>query len=439
MSRRSAVAVFLASLLLRLGYLGLVYEGPDSLRRPDSPSYETYAAWLAGEIPPGEKPTRTLAVRTPGYPALLAAFRLSLGADPLWPVLGQALLDSLTCVLVAWLAATLNPRLGLLAGLLAAANLNMIAVSALLLSETCFLFLLVASLLAVVRFMDRPGAGLAAIAGLAFGASLLVRPAFQYFPPLLIGTLFVAARGRHIGAPRAAAYAALAALAIVLTVMPRLVHNAREFGHASLSSAAGTHLLRWTLPQTRRWAEGVPAEQGQQEAMQRLQSELARQGLEGPSANPFEAGRQKAEVAQAALWEVGLAGMLEAWALSIPVLMAAPSLVGVPQIARLERSSYLSWLAIGGLFTAALRLLQLTGLTRIGRAGGLAVGPSVYLLVVAAYIVVVGGPYAKTVIRYRIPVEPLLVILLAAGIDWTATALRRRRRASLAAPGQPKR
>jgi len=424
---RASALVFLAALLLRLGYLGLVYAGPDSLRHPDTEGYEVVAAWLAGELPEAERPTQLLALRTPGYPAYLALFRATLGSDLLWPVLGQAFLDSLSCVLIAWLAASLAPRLGLLAGLLAAANLNLITSSALALSETCFLLPLVVSLLAGVRFMARPGAGWAALAGLALGLSLLVRPVFQAFPPLLAVTLLIAARARGVAWGRALLYASLAMLTLAGVVTPRLVGNAREFGYVSLSSAAGPHLMRWTLPQARRWSQSVPAEQGQAEAMLRLQRQLAEQGLDAPPANPFEASAQQAELARRALWEIGVPGLVKAWALSTPVLLAAPSLVAVPQIAGLERPLYLRWLLLGALVTATLRLLQLAGLARIGRPDGLPWGPTLFLLGFAAYSLVVGGPYAKTVIRYRIAVEPLLVILLAAGIQWAAAALKTRR------------
>ena len=62
----------------------------------------------------GEEPPITR-LRTPGYPYYLAAIRSAFGSDLLWAVIGQCLLGSLTCVLIAWLADTLNYKLGLLA------------------------------------------------------------------------------------------------------------------------------------------------------------------------------------------------------------------------------------------------------------------------------------------------------------------------------------
>ncbi len=46
MSRRSILIVFFAALALRLVYLGLVYDGPDSLRMEDPGLYERRAGWF---------------------------------------------------------------------------------------------------------------------------------------------------------------------------------------------------------------------------------------------------------------------------------------------------------------------------------------------------------------------------------------------------------
>ncbi len=46
MSRRSILIVFFAALALRLVYLGLVYDGPDSLHIEDPGLYERRAGWF---------------------------------------------------------------------------------------------------------------------------------------------------------------------------------------------------------------------------------------------------------------------------------------------------------------------------------------------------------------------------------------------------------
>jgi hypothetical protein len=66
------------------------------------------------------------------------------------------------------------------------------------------------------------------------------------------------------------------------------------------------------------------------------------------------------------------------------------------------------------------RAIELWALVRIGRAGGLALGPASYLIAVGLYFVLITGPV--TGVKYRLELEPLLTLLLASG--WMAISRR---------------
>ncbi len=99
--------VFFAALALRLVYLGLVYDGPDSLRMEDSGLYERRAGWflIAGDIvtktPEGEFVPFT--GRMPGYilavtgPIAGVKYRL-----PIEPTLTVFLTTALLWAVDAW-------------------------------------------------------------------------------------------------------------------------------------------------------------------------------------------------------------------------------------------------------------------------------------------------------------------------------------------------
>jgi hypothetical protein len=146
---------------------------------------------------------------------------------------------------------------------------------------------------------------------------------------------------------------------------------------------------------------------------------------------------------------IGIVGLVRAWCVPMLINVFSPSLLGVPMVRELERpridrtagegtlgkvhaflegaagSAFLRWVVAGALFTAALRLVQIVGLARIGRHGGLPIGPTLYLIAVCSYFLVVTGSHAN--VRYRLPLEPTLSVFLAAGLVWLVDVARDRK------------
>ena len=179
------------------------------------------------------------ALRTPGYPLFLAACRSLLGDHPLGARLVQAALGA-ACV---WLVFRLTKavlgeegsrRAAPLAAWLTAVHPYLIVMSALLLSEALFAPLLLGFLLALAALWGRAGLreaiapGLAA--GVAAGASVLVRPSCLLFFPAAMGA-WALHRGLARRSLRPAAVGLLAASAGFAAVMgPWWVRNARIYG-----------------------------------------------------------------------------------------------------------------------------------------------------------------------------------------------------------------
>ncbi len=67
-----------------------------------------------------------------------------------------------------------------------------------------------------------------------------------------------------------------------------------------------------------------------------------------------------------------------------------------------------------------LRGAEFAAMARIGRT--LAIGPALFLLVVAGYILAVTGPVAG--VKYRLPIEPTLTVFLAPALLWAVDAGR---------------
>ncbi len=441
--RRDALLVLLAALVIRLAYLALVYHGPDSLRLPDSPTYEQAAAgWLG--LASGVDWTE----RMPAYPFFLAAVRLVAGPAPLWPVLAQLCIDSASCLLVALLAAALDRRLFLLAGLLAAIDLNMITAASAILTESLFLPPYIAGLIAAVLYIKSPSAGRAGAAGLCLGLALLVRSVLLFFLPLLLAALALAAWKCRLPRGRALTHLLLAFVAALLPVTPTALSNYAHWGHLQLVTQGGRHALLWVAPAALEFARGIPFEQGQAEMNARLAQALAARGETALPRDPFEAAAIREQVASRALRELGLAGLAEAWLAGGAINLAAPALVAVPPVAAMARPHFYETAGGGAvgkvlafaekaagsgffllmvpalLWTLATRLIELAGLARVGRPGGLPLAPMLYLLAVAAYFLAVTGPV--TGVKYRLPLEPIFILLLASGLAWLGDLWRAR-------------
>jgi 4-amino-4-deoxy-L-arabinose transferase-like glycosyltransferase len=162
-------------------------------------------------------------IATPGYPLFLLAVP---GLAP-----EQAWLDRVSRVQAAlgvlsvWLvylvgARLLGPGAALAGALLAATSPHLATISTYLLTESLFLFLLLASVLATLAALQAGGRWRYALAGLAWGLCSLVRPTMQFLPALflLAALLLPALRAYRRGA-------ALLLAGFLLAQAPWLLRN----------------------------------------------------------------------------------------------------------------------------------------------------------------------------------------------------------------------
>jgi len=184
-------------------------------------------------------------LRTPGYPAFLAACRALFGTNTLPPRLVQAALGAWCVWLVARLAKRALPHHkpgtfwtpALIAAAISTVDPYVVANSAFLLSEALFLpFMLVAQwgLSELWRPKTRKppkgwsAIGWAVLTGTASGAAVLTRPAWFFFvPAMLVPWVVLEIHDRR---PRALRGALLVLLAFVITMSPWWARNYRIYG-----------------------------------------------------------------------------------------------------------------------------------------------------------------------------------------------------------------
>jgi 4-amino-4-deoxy-L-arabinose transferase-like glycosyltransferase len=199
--------------------------------------HHVYGFVLNGQIFPTD-------LRTPGYPAFLAGVAILLGRSIRAILLSQAVLDVLTCILTAALAAWLAPagsrrRVWIIALWLAATCPFVANYSAVVLTEVLVTFLATAALccfvlglrheptrlaLGIGHHWESPFA-LALLGAFLTGAASLVRPEM----PLLLGIaalVFGLRAWRALGARKAILFAGAMAGAFLLPLLPWAARNA---------------------------------------------------------------------------------------------------------------------------------------------------------------------------------------------------------------------
>ncbi len=173
----------------------------------------------------------------PGYEFLLAGVYFVFGHrfEPVWVL--QALLHALTALLVYAIARELFAQNGRQAGLLAAAAIaispDLIEISAMLMTETLYVF---CTALAVYLFLRqfRPGTGLlgALSVGTAVGVGILTRPTLVLFIPIMV--FFYLSRKKYVAA-------VMLAVCSGLILLPWVLRNYLLFNQIITTTLIGSY------------------------------------------------------------------------------------------------------------------------------------------------------------------------------------------------------
>jgi 4-amino-4-deoxy-L-arabinose transferase-like glycosyltransferase len=428
--------VFALALLMRLANLALLGGREAYFAELDTHGYWALGTALAN---PASFASALLSMtdRMPLYPLLLGGVQSLFGDAPWLVAIIQAALGAATCALIAALGALLSPLVGLIAGILAALSVNLAVYSTQILTDTLFLFFFTLMLLAGARFLRNPTIGLAALAGIAGGLSLATRPAVALLLVAAIPLVFVIALVQRRGSVPALAAAIVFALTAAAPIAPVLARNLLHYGTWSLTAQTGEHLAFWIVPLVAQRADGTPYQATVDRVEALYRQRAAERGLSTQS-NPFRLAAVRAEVARDEMARLPLDAFVAAWLEGMVVNLGAPALLADPRVRALSKPSfydtpgrtlweksrvylldnpglYQALLIVGLLTTLPFVVLAAVGLAVLARrlpwAALLAFG-------VLAYFLLINGPVATP--KYRLPIEPVLIVLAAIPLAWLA-------------------
>lgn len=238
---RAGVAVFVVALLVRVLYVLLV--GAGYIPRFDAGVYDGLAqsiVTLHCYCFPGHMVT---AFRPPLWPVIIAGVYAIFGVDVQAAQMACAVLGAGTCVLVYLFARDLfGRRVALVAGLLAAVYAGMFIWDGWLFSESLFIFLQMAFLLAVVRLQRTRQRRWAVLGGVALGLSALARPNGALLLALLALWAGIMLVGRFVPWRVLVPRVALLAVVALAVVLPWTIRDAAVTGSILPVSTIGTTL-----------------------------------------------------------------------------------------------------------------------------------------------------------------------------------------------------
>ena len=356
----------------------------------------------------------------------------------------QALLDSFTVLAIALASMALSRKLVIIAAITAAIIPNFIVHSSSILSETLFLAFFswgFCALLWAVR--SQVVVSRLWISGLLFGLALLCRPVLQFFPIFLMPLLAYVLHTRQLSWPRSITLALTPVFAMTIVATPLLLYNFFNFGYFQLSSQSGPHLLFWVFgclatpspcaERARLVAELTPivAERTQALGIDRT-NEFAISAIESNLALKLIFALPVWQVAWGMIWgafrnlvQTGFYQVLtqynepQTFFSTISGTSFLDRLLKFLDVNRSHTFMILWMLSQGTLLLS--RCVQLYGAI-LGLWRHEYRGSTILLLGTIFYFLLINGPIADP--KYRMPMEPALIILFAMGVSQLIAKLR---------------
>ena len=186
-------------------------------------NFGVYSIQKTWTLPPETSEPVPDKLRSPGYPLFLLATGVP---EPTSTYLRrvtmvQAALGVLSVLLTYLIAVNFLTRpLALAVALLAAINPSLATISTYLLSESLFLFLLLAGVLSLIRSIRDPVPWKFFATGLVWGLCALARPTMEFLPWLLFIAVFIVPSWRRFAKPGAIAIAGF-----LLVASPWIIRN----------------------------------------------------------------------------------------------------------------------------------------------------------------------------------------------------------------------
>lgn len=438
LSPRSLGIVFLVAFAVRLSYALLLSHDSTLYFVEDSAIYwNSVQDWLdsggfnyKGKVPGGEA-YLPIFERVPGYTIFLLGVRGLFGTSSFAVVVVQSVLDAGTCIAIARIGSILSIRIGFLAGLLAAFWPNMIIHSAMILTDTLFLFLTTLALLCLFRVLRKHDIRYAMATGICVGLAIAVRPVAQFAPICIALLILFECLRQQSGFIRTSLLLGVFIAGALLPTTPIAYRNATVFDSWRLSAQSGNHLMNWVVPLIATTENGTTHKQESGRINDLYNKRLAEEGLSSND-NPFLVDGKRASYGLEALGQFPPHAIARSWVEGMAVSWTAPAAALATIYRRSNTSSFIagdgtlvdriaryfekgnSWqrfFIVPAGVAILVTVLQMFGMLSAFRYD---FRFATVAVLICLYFMLLTGPIMSP--KYRLPTEPLLIIWFILGM-----------------------
>ena len=378
--------------------------------------------------------------RMPGYPFFLSLLYSIFGENLNYVIIAQAIIDSISFFFSSRRRHTRFSKGLLISGIISAFNMNMIILSAAILTDTLFLFIFLLFLLSIVNYLQKETWLWLFLSVLFISVSALVRPSIYYLLPVLFTGLILWRLWKKDYFIKIGAIIILCVFTISIVLGGVHHRNYTKYGSTALASDTGTHLLGWVVPATYQYAGMGSYQEGQLLARKGLNLSQENDNLSLLPANPFDASVYQSRVGKKILLEFGFINIFKAWVVGSTINLLAPSIAYAPVIRSMDHPSFYKTLGSNGaeklynyiknidslLYLLLLTVGTLTSILFIFFAiwGAVKMILSTYrkednmvptriiilIFIFIVYFLAITGPIIG--VKYRLPIEPIFTILI---------------------------
>ena len=370
--------------------------------------------------------------RMPGYFVFLIPFVSTLENSIPFIVATQSLVDATSCVLIARLAAFIDPLLGITSGVTAALWHNTILHSSFILTETIFLFLLCCMLVAAASFLTTSKLRYALIAGLICGLAISTRTIALFIPFAMAAAALAITLYKRQKFSRGILAGFLVIVFCALPLTPVLERNLDKYNTIQLTSQNGVFLLNWVIGQIKTSQSGRDFDTESRALNEKLSKQLQQKYANPSSLDPFELSNERVELAKLELESLPANAIVKSWVSGAIQNLASPAIAIDPRVRQLNEKSFYNSegknifeksynfiagnnskfviiLLIGLLISLILSITQLVGFFLLVKRHKWA---ATFGLLYILYFLLISGPVGSA--KYRIPIEPALIIFQSA-------------------------
>jgi hypothetical protein len=219
-----------------------------------------------------------------------------------------------------------------------------------------------------------------------------------------------------------------------LCLSPWVLRNYLHYGRFQLTAQSGEHLLQYIVPFVWQYSKGIPFIEGMKKTSDEFLERARQKGLDLEKATRFEISDLQVDMAMEYLKSEPKLAILKAWVSGAAKNLFAPAVVDLSYLLKIERphffytqgtttlerawnfvkgmKGWFGWAVIGSIVGVAVsRVVQLWALIVMFRREPWEAGLCLFII---SYFLLVSGPVGYT--KYRLPFEPVLIVLLAVGL-----------------------